>query len=135
MKVGETVRQTTMETTATPDFSPLMIIGTALLGIGFLMMISFWIVLVVKGFKTSGGQGVLVLLLGSLGGLIFACMNWARAGKAFILHIVGFVLLIGGFALGGIGAAKQASDELGEGVSLEQIDTIEIADPVPDLGE
>lgn len=61
-------------------------------------------VLLVQGFKTSVGWGLIVLLLGALGGLIFAFGKWGRRGWAVIY----LVALLGSGALLGVAAYQTA---------------------------
>jgi len=67
------------------------------------------IVLLVQGFKTSVGWGLLVLLLGGLGGLIFAFGNWGRRGWA----VVYLVAWIGCATLMGVAAYQTAQAAIG----------------------
>ena len=85
----------------------LMKLAPACLGVGALLALIYWLVLVVIGFKASAGKGVLVLLLGTLGALIFACMDWQRAGGKFIAHLFGLGLIIAGFVMGVVDANQR----------------------------
>ena len=67
------------------------------------------IVLLVQGFKTSVGWGVLVLLLGAVGGLIFAFGKWGRRGWA----VVYLIALLGCSALLGVAAYQTAMAAVG----------------------
>lgn len=110
-----------MEEAAAP--TTLQMISSACVGIGALIAVIYWIVLIVIAFKSSAGHGILVLLLGSLGALIFACMQWPRAGGKFIAHAIGLVIMIVGFVIGVISVIPE------EGLDLENLDNSELIQP------
>ena len=66
-------------------------------------------VLLVQGFKTSVGWGLIVLLLGALGGLIFAFGKWGRR----VWAVIYLVALLGSGALIGVAAYQTAQAAIG----------------------
>lgn len=76
----------------------LMAAGGAML-VGSLIAVIAWIILVVKGFNTNVGWGLVVLLLSPLGALIYGLVNWARGGGAFLAYLIANVLVVAGFVM------------------------------------
>ena len=82
------------------------IIGTILAIVGYLLMLVFGIIILVKAFKVSVGWGLISLLV-PFGIFVFIAKNWADCKSAFMKWLAGFVLMIIGSVLGGIGAVGQ----------------------------
>ncbi len=76
----------------------LMAAGGAML-VGSLIAVIAWIILVVKGFNTNVGWGLVVLLLSPLGALIYGLVNWARGGGAFLAYLIANILVVAGFVM------------------------------------
>ncbi|MBL4847134.1 MAG: hypothetical protein JKY65_16560 [Planctomycetes bacterium] len=70
----------------------LALIGLVIAAIGGL-----W--LYVEGFKESIVWGLLMLFVGPVS-LVFVAMHWDKAGKPFLIHIGGIVLMVLGMMLG-----------------------------------
>ncbi len=101
------------EVSHTLEMTPALIAAGAVLGIGLIMSFITWIILVVKGFQTGVGWGILNLLLPFPGAIIFAAMNWSRGGGAMIAYLIGGALFMGGY-IGAIasGVMQQIDKEM-----------------------
>lgn len=84
----------------------MAIVGTILAVIGYIIMLVFGIILLVKAFQKSVGWGLIYLLTGGIGALVFVIKFWPETKSAFLKQIVGLVIAIVGAVIGGIGAAK-----------------------------
>lgn len=67
--------------------NPSALTGVALLGIAGLVALVLFIIVLVKAFRTSVGWGIVVLLLGSIGCVIFGIKNWATAGMQSLFQV------------------------------------------------
>lgn len=61
-------------------------------GAGGLLVLIGWIWLVVMGFKTELVWGLIALLLGPLGALVFGIVKWPMTQTPLILMVVGLIL-------------------------------------------
>ncbi len=66
------------------------------LGVGALIATVGTILLLIAAFRRSIIWGLVVLLLGGLGALIYTCLHWTEARAGFLVSFVGTVICLGG---------------------------------------
>jgi hypothetical protein len=81
-------------------------------GILGLFALAFHIAMIVQGFKTSVGWGLVCLLLGGLGSLIFSFAKFG-GGKRRVWAVIYLVAVLGCAALFGIAAYQTAQAAIG----------------------
>lgn len=78
-------------------------IGLALIAVGFVACLVGGIWILVKGFQESALWGLGMLFIGPLVTLIFVIMHWENCKKPFLYYAGGFVGIIFGMVVGGMG--------------------------------
>jgi len=81
-------------------------------GILGLFALAFHIAMIVQGFKTSVGWGLVCLFLGGLGSLVFAFAKWG-GGKRRVWAVIYLVAILGCGALGSVAAYQTAQAAAG----------------------
>jgi hypothetical protein len=77
-------------------------LGVILLGIGGIVALVGWVMLIIQAFRKSALWGIGSILISPVA-LVFAIMNWQTAKRPFLIEIAGVVLIILGSVLGGMG--------------------------------
>lgn len=78
------------------------ILGMLLLGLGGLIAFVGSIMILIEAFKTSILWGLGSIFIPFVG-LVFVAMHWQRASRGFMIWAAGFVLILIGSVLGGLG--------------------------------
>lgn len=82
------------------------IVGMLLLGLGGLIAFVGSIMILIEAFKTSILWGLGSIFIPFVG-LVFVAMHWQRASRGFMIWAAGFVLIVIGSVLGGLGMPRE----------------------------
>ncbi|HRX56317.1 MAG: hypothetical protein R3F31_15985 [Verrucomicrobiales bacterium] len=94
--------------------------GWALVAIGGLVTFVFWIILVIKGFKTNVWWGLGNLFISIPVAIIFGIM-FPAARKAMLLFLAGFILYIIGYVIAVVPMMKEAMEQQMNGAPSSEV--------------
>ena len=96
------------------------VLGSILMGVGYIISTVFGIMILIKAFQTSVGWGICSLLV-PFAALVFVIKHWDIAKKPFLLSLISIPFIIGGTVITGAAAVSAFNEGGGfENITIEQ---------------